>query len=179
MTIFVRQSICIPVFLLCAFAGTATAGQLDLVVNGRSYHADTDLEWNEKNYGLGLEYEFDSATRWMWTVNANAFRDSVNNMSYMAGGGLKRRLFQSEHPAGFYLDAGLVGFLMSRADVNDHLPFPGVLPTLSFGMKHVGVNLTYLPEFAVKELVQSNVPDPDIGGVYFLQFRFRLPNLAQ
>lgn len=163
--------------LLCLFCGwpaSANAGQLDLVVNGRSYHFSSDIDWNESNYGLGLEYEFDSTSRWLWSTNVNAFRDSVNNMSYMVGGGLRRRLFQSNHSVDFYVDAGLNAFLMARADVNDYLPFPGILPSVSMGTNRVGVNITYLPEFAVKELVQSNVPDPDIGGVLFLQFKFRL-----
>ena len=171
---FGRFFIFVLAVLQFGLAGTAAAGQLDLIVNGRSYHADSKIDWNENNYGLGLEYQFDSTSRWIWSVNANAFRDSVNNMSYTAGGGLKRRLFQSNHPAEFYLDAGLNAFIMARADVNDYLPFPGVLPTLSFGTKYVGINLAYLPEFASRVLVQTNLPNPDIGAVVFLQFRFRL-----
>jgi len=163
----------------CGLPAPAIAGQLDLVVNGRSYHFSSDIDWNESNYGLGLEYEFDSTSRWLWSTNANAFRDSVNNMSYMVGGGLRRRLFQSNHSAGFYVDAGLNAFLMARADVNDYLPFPGILPSVSVGTNRIGVNVTYLPEFAVREMVQSNVADPDIGGVLFLQFKFRLSASSQ
>lgn len=168
------KSIFILVILQCGISTTAAAGQLDLILNGRSYHADSKIDWNENNYGLGLEYQFDSTSRWIWSTNANAFRDSMNNMSYMAGGGLRRRLFQSNHASEFYFDVGLNAFIMSRADVNDHLPFPGVLPTLSMGTKYVGINLTYLPAIASRKLVQSNVPNPDIGAVYFLQFKFRL-----
>ncbi|MGI9264735.1 MAG: hypothetical protein ACR2QU_07390 [Gammaproteobacteria bacterium] len=171
---FIRRCFVVLAVLQCGVAGSAVAGELDLIVNGRSYHADSDLDWNENNYGLGLEYQFDTSSRWIWSTNANAFRDSLDNMSYMAGGGLRRRLFKSEHTAEFYLDVGLNAFLMSRADVNDHVPFPGVLPSLSLGMKQVGVNLAYLPAFASRMLVQSNVKNPDIGSVYFLQFRFHL-----
>ncbi len=176
MTIYIRNFICIPAILLCTFAGTATAGQLDLVVNGRSYHVNSDYDWNENNYGIGLEYQFDSSSRWLWSVNGNAFMDSGENMSYMAGGGLKRRLFQSERAAGFYFDVGLNAFLMSRADFNDYLPFPGILPTLSFGMKNVGINLTYIPETVVRDIAKAKVLDPNVGGVFFLQFKFRLPS---
>ena len=91
MTLDLRKSICMLTMLLCAFAGTAAAGQLDLVVNGRSHHVNSEYDWNENNYGLGLEYQFDSTSRWIWSANGNAFLDSQNNMSYMAGGGLKRR----------------------------------------------------------------------------------------
>ena len=174
MTLILRKSICVLTMLLCAYAGTAAAGQLDLVVNGRSYHVNSEYDWNENNYGLGLEYQFDSSSRWLWSVNGNAFMDSQENMSYMAGGGLKRRLFQSESRAGYYFDVGLAAFIMSRADFNDYLPFPGILPTLSFGMRNVGMNLTYVPKSVVHDIAQANVLDPNIGAVFFLQFKFRL-----
>ena len=179
MTLYIRNFICMPAILLCAFAATAAAGQLDLVVNGRSYHVNSEYNWNENNYGIGLEYQFDNSSRWIWSLNGNAFMDSLENMSYMAGGGLKRRLFQSEHPAGFYLDAGLVAFLMARADINSYQPFPAVLPMLSFGMRNIGMNLTYLPKVAVRDFAQAKVLDPNIGGVFFLQFKFRLPELSR
>jgi hypothetical protein len=179
MTLYIRNFICIPAILLCATVGTAAAGQLDLVVNGRSYHVNSDYDWNENNFGLGLEYEFDRSSRWIWSVNANAFVDSRDNMSYMAGGGVKRRLFRSERPAGYYFDVGLVAFLMSREDFNDYLPFPGILPTLSFGVKNVGMNLSYVPKAIVRDVAQAKVLDPNVGGVFFLQFKFRLPNQSQ
>ncbi len=179
MTLNLRKSICISAMLLCAFAGTAAAGQLDLVVNGRSYHVNSEYDWNENNYGLGLEYQFDTSSRWIWSINGNAFMDSQDNISYMAGGGLKRRLFQSERPAAYYFDIGLNAFVMSRADFNDYLPFPGVLPTLSFGMKNVGFNVSYVPEAVVRDIAQAKVLDPNVGGVFFLQFKFRLPSNNQ
>lgn len=179
MTIQFCKSICISAALLCALAGNAAAGQLDLVVNGRSYHVNSEYDWNENNLGLGLEYQFDTSSRWIWSVNANAFKDSLDNLSYMAGGGLVRRLYQSEHPAGFYLDAGLSAFVMSRADINDRQPFPGVLPVVSAGMKHFGVNVTYLPKKIVHDFAHANVVDPNIGGVFFLQFKFRLPEMSR
>ncbi len=179
MTTYIRNLICIPLIVLCASAGTAVAGQLDLIVNGRSHHVNSDYDWNENNYGLGLEYQYDSSSRWLWSVNGNAFLDSQNNISYMAGGGLKRRLLQSEHPVGFYLDAGLIAFIMARADIYDYLPFPGILPTVSFGTQRIGVNLTYLPKAAVRDFAQAKVVDPNIGGVFFLQFKFRLRKLSR
>lgn len=178
MPIQLRQSVWAALFLLCTFAGTATAGELDLLVNGRSYHVNSDYDWNENNIGIGLEYEFDSASRWIWSVNGNAFMDSQNNMSYMAGGGLRRRLLQSDGDTGFYLDAGLVAFVMSRADFNDYLPFPGILPTLSLGTKSIGVNLSYVPKSIVRDIAQAKVVDPNIGGVFFLQMKFRLSGLV-
>lgn len=171
-----RTTIWALVALLCISGGNAAAGQFDLVINGRSYHVNSDYDWNEKNLGLGVEYEFERSSPWIWSLSANAFMDSQNNMSYMAGGGLKRRLFQSASPAGYYFDAGLVAFVMSRADFNDYLPFPGVLPTLSFGRQNIGFNVSYVPEFVVRDVAQAKVLDPNVGGVFFLQMKFRLSN---
>lgn len=179
MLLSFRKSTWALITLLCVFSGTAAAGQFDLVVNGRSYHVNSEYDWNENNLGIGLEYEFDRASRWIWSVNANAFMDSHNNVSYMAGGGLKRRLFQSASPAGYYFDAGLTAFVMSRADFNDYLPFPGILPTLSFGMKNVGFNVSYVPEFVVRDVAQAKVLDPNVRGVFFLQMKFRLSNQSR
>ena len=179
MTTYFRRLICIPALLLIACAGNAAAGQLDLIVNGRSYHVNSEYDWNENNFGLGLEYQFDTSSRWIWSVNGNAFIDSLENPSYMVGGGVKRRLFQSEHPAGFYIDAGLSGFIMARADFKDYTPFPGVLPVVTLGMKNFGMNITYLPKKIVHDIARANVVDPTIGGVFFLQFKFRLPDMSQ
>ena len=179
MTNPIRNFIYMSVTVLCLSSGNAAAGQLDLIVNGFSYHVNSDYDWNEENYGLGLEYQFDTSSRWIWSATGNAFMDSQENMSYMAGGGLKRRLFQSEHRAGFYVDVGLVAFLMARADIDDYRPFPGVLPTLSFGMKNAGVNLTYLPRAAVQNIANARIVDEGVSGVFFLQFKFRLPRRGQ
>lgn len=171
-----RSIITVSLALLALSSGTALAGQFDFVVNGRSYHINSDYDWNENNLGLGLEYQFDSASPWIWSLHGNAFIDSRENMSYMAGGGLKRRLYQSASPAGFYFDAGVAAFVMSRADFNDYLPFPGILPTVSFGMKNIGFNVSYVPEFVVRDIANAKTLDPNVRGVVFLQMKFRLTN---
>ena len=110
---------------------------------------------------------------------ANSFRDSNDGMSYMAGGGLHRRLFETERLAGFYVYAGLNAFLMTREDVNDNKPFPGVLPSLTVGNRNVGMNLTYLPRQAVEETTNSTVVDPTISGIVFLQVKVNLTRLLR
>ena len=112
---------------------TAVAGDLSIVINGRSHHFDSSYDWNENNLGLGFEYQFESTSRWKKIVMANGFRDSVNRMSYMAGAGLHRRLLETHRFSGFYIDAGINAFIMTRRDINDNKPFPGVLPSVSFG----------------------------------------------
>jgi Antimicrobial peptide resistance and lipid A acylation protein PagP len=159
--------------LFAIVAAPASAGNLDIVVNGKSHHINSRYDWNENNLGLGLEYEFSGSSRWVKSLHANTFMDSLENMSYMAGAGLKRRLFDTDRYAGFYIDAGIVGFLMARKDMNDYRPFPGVLPVVTVGNRYAGMNITYLPKQAVHDMARANVVDPTIGGVVFLQFKLR------
>jgi hypothetical protein len=156
---------------LAVTAPAVSAGELSAIVNGKSWHAGATEDWNEDNYGLGVEYEFASASRWKWKLMANSFVDSVDNMSYMAGGGLHRRLWDTWHLGDLYVDAGINAFLMTREDVNGNRPFPGALPSLTVGNRYVGVNLTYLPRKAVEIMYDSEEVDRGITGIVFLQFK--------
>src|SRR5262245_6008133 len=66
-------------------------GNWDVVLNGRAVHMNATKDWNEDNWGLGIEHEFNSTGRWIKLAMANGFQDSMGDPSYMAGGGLKRR----------------------------------------------------------------------------------------
>ncbi len=152
----------------------ANAGESHLVLNGRSFHIDSTYNWNENNLGLGLEYQFEQKSAWRRIAMANGFRDSTDVMSYMAGYGLHRRLYETEQFGGFYVYAGLNAFVMTRDDVNSGEPFPGILPSLSVGNRSFGVNLTYLPRQAVQETTNSHVVDPTISGIVFMQFKVNM-----
>jgi len=156
---------------------TAVAGDLSIVINGRSHHFNSAYDWNENNYGMGLEYLFETTSRWKKIVMANGFRDSTDKMSYMGGAGLYRRLLETHRFSGFYIDAGINAFIMTREDVNENQPFPGVLPSVSFGNRYVGFNLTYLPMQAVQKMVNADFVDPNISGVLFVQFKISLSQL--
>ena len=167
----------ISLLLVSLPISSALAGDLSLVLNGRSYHVNSSYDWNENNSGVGLEYQFGTKSRWKKSVMANGFRDSTDSMSYMAGVGLHRRLVQAERLGGFYLDAGLTAFIMTRDDVNDSKPFPGILPSVSFGNRYAGFNLTYLPKQAVEEMVDAEIVDPTLSGIVFVQFKVGLSQL--
>ena len=156
---------------------TATAGGINAVLNGKSYHMDSSYDWNENNTGLGVEYQFEQKSAWRKVVMANGFRDSNNNMSYMAGAGLQRRLYETHKLGGFYIYAGLSAFVMTRDDVNGSKPFPGILPSVSIGNDKIGFNLTYLPKKAIEETTNSEVLDPTLSGILFLQFKVSLEQL--
>jgi hypothetical protein len=150
---------------------SALGGELSAVFNGKSIHVNASEDWNDDNYGLGFEYQFTTQSRWKKVVIANGFRDSNEEMSYMAGAGLHRTLYSTDRLNGFYLDAGVNAFLMTRKDVNDNKPFPGALPSLTIGNRYAGVNLTYLPKKAVEKLYDARMEDDTISGIVFLQLK--------
>ncbi len=173
---FMKQirTFCIWALILLLAATPAVAGKLHLVINGKSFHVNSDYDWNENNVGFGIEYEFKSRSRWIRVAMANGFRDSQNDISYMVGAGLHRRLFVTERFGELYVDTGVNVFLMTRSDINDNRPFPGLLPSLSLGNRYGGLNLSYVPKKFVHDYAKANIVDPNIDGVFFLQIKIRL-----
>ena len=163
--------------LLVLSASPVLAGTLSAVVNGKSHHFNSTYDWNEDNYGFGVEHQFEQKSAWRTIAMANGFRDSTDNMSYMAGAGLHRRLYETHKLAGFYVYAGLNAFIMTRDDVNGSKPFPGILPSISIGNDKVGFNLTYMPKKAVEEATNSMMVDPTLSGILFLQFKVSMDQL--
>ena len=166
---------CLPALVFAlALSPAAVAGEFSAVLNGHSFHLGASEHWNENNTGLGLEYEFTSRSRWHKRLMVNGFRDSNDQMSYMVGGGLYRNVFASERLHGFYVDAGINAFLMTRRDVNDNRPFPGALPSLAIGNDYVGINLTYLPSIAIEKFMDEKIADDTVSGIVFLQVKFKI-----
>jgi hypothetical protein len=166
------RSLVTPVIVFCIALTSRQAlaqGDWDVVLNGRSVHVNADREWNEDNWGLGVEHEFNTSGRWVKVALANGFKDSTGEPSYMAGGGLKRRfrMFSDN----LYFDVGVVGFLMTREGVNHNQPFPGALPAMTFGSKRVAVNVTYMPDKIVDRVTKANVTDPNMAGVFFVHLK--------
>ena len=162
---------------LALAAPAAWAGKTSAIINGKSYHLNSSYDWNENNYGFGVEYEFEQKSAWKKIVMANGFRDSTESMSYMAGAGLHRRIYETDALAGFHVYAGINAFLMTREDLNGSKPFPGILPSITIGNDHMGFNLTYLPRKAVEETVNAAIVDPTISGILFLQFKVSLEQI--
>ncbi len=107
-------------------AGAAAADETSLLVNGKALHINTPAgkNLNEKNWGLGLQYDWDLAdSKWRPFATASGFIDSNRHPSYYAGGGALRR-FQFD---GMHADVGAIGFLMTRKGYKNDNPFPGVL----------------------------------------------------
>jgi hypothetical protein len=149
-----------------------------VILNGRAVHLNAAREWNEHNWGLGVEREFDSEERWVKLALANGFEDSLGNPSYMAGGGIKHRFWMPRVGDTFRVDLGVVAFLMTREDVDRGRPFPGVLPALTVGTERVALNITYMPEAAVDRVMSTPLIDPTLSGVLFLQLKLDARLLA-
>lgn len=144
--------------LLCLYAfqvGVAHANNLSVLVNGKSIHTHKNetTNYNESNYGFGLHYEFTKANKftktaqhWIPFMTVSGFKDSHNQPSYYAGGGYMRRLMLARKLNELHLDAGLIGFVMTREDYKSGTPFLGALPALSLGTRDVSVNVTYIPK---------------------------------
>lgn len=167
-----RHAVTVLALWLSAAALTPAYGQSGdwgIVLNGRAVHLHASRSWNENNWGLGVEREFNRDGRWVKVALANGFLDSADHPSYMAGGGVKRR-FRAFSDR-LYVDVGAVGFLMTRHDVNHGRAFPGVLPALTIGGKRVAVNLTYLPESAMDRMTNANTNDPSLKGILFIQVK--------
>jgi hypothetical protein len=132
-------------FLFSALmVGIARAGELNLLINGRAIHLNPPAgkNLNERNWGLGIQYDWTSHGGWVPFATASGFRDSNRHPSYYAGGGVLRRW----EVRGLHADVGIVGFVMTRKDFKDDRPFPGLLPALSVGTQRVAVNMTYIPK---------------------------------
>jgi hypothetical protein len=145
--------------------GTVHANEWSLLVNGKSIHLGVPVNsnLNEGNWGLGVQYDWiRENSNWVPFATASGFKDSNNNPSYYAGGGLVYRFkFEDVH-----FDAGLVGFVMTREGYKNGDPFLGALPALSVGTKHVALNFTYIPKIEPK-----SVP------LWFFQLKINLTNL--
>ena len=136
-------------FTAALTTGAAVADEMSLLVNGKAIHIHTQAgrNLNERNWGLGLQYDWDLAdSKWRPFATVSGFNDSNRNPSYYAGGGALRR-FQFD---GMHVDLGAIGFLMMRKDFKNDRPFPGVLPVLSVGTQSVSLNVTYVPKVEPK-----------------------------
>ncbi len=104
----------------------------------------------------------------------NGFRDSNDRLSVMAGGSLHLRLIETDRFGRFYVDAGITAFAMTREDVNDNRPFPGVLPSLAIGNRYLGVNFAYLPESGTRLVTGSAFDDPTLDSILYMQLKFNI-----
>lgn len=155
--LFVALMFCLPV-------GSVCASHLSLLVNGKAIHTNknSNTQYNERNWGFGFEYELgNTGQKWLPFVSVSGFKDSHGDLSYYAGSGYMRRFMLARQLDDLHMDAGLIGFAMSRKDYKGGAPFLGVLPVLSLGTKDVSINVTYIPKV-----------HPKMAELWFFQLKF-------
>jgi hypothetical protein len=147
-------------------ANAVRADELHLLLNGKAIHVNPPAgsNYNEKNWGFGVQYEFAPDDPEIVTfVNASGFRDSNSNPSYYAGGGVMRRFQPDLFGGNVHVDLGAIAFVMTRKDFHDGHPFPGILPAASVGTDAVALNISFVPKV-----------DPKMTALWFLQLKVRL-----
>lgn len=154
-------ALCWGVYMLAA---PAAAGNLSLLINGKAIHLEEKpgVTYNERNWGAGLQYDFDPVAqgRWVPFLTASGFSDSNENPSYYAGGGAMRRYAVGPDSWDAHAELGIVAFLMTRKNFNDGDPFFGALPVASVGTERVALNMTYIPKV-----------DPKMVPILFFQIK--------
>ena len=157
-------------FLALLFSGqnSARAEGLNLLLNGVSFHQSSGPkeggEFNERNWGLGLQTDFNIVKKhWVPYLTISAFKDSHHRNSFYAGGGMLRRFPLSNLHKALYFDAGLAGFAMTRKDHHNRKPFLGVLPAFSFGTDKLAINASYIPKV-----------EPKLSSLLFFQLKISL-----
>lgn len=135
--------------LLVGFAANGVADEFHVVLNGKAIHLDNG-NYNEENWGLGVEYTFTPRNNWIKFVNASYFKDSSYNTSKYVGGGIKRRYRLDDDKDGWFFDLGGIAFVMTRKDYKGNDPFLGALPFAAIGKGPVTLNMTYIPEVTPK-----------------------------
>ena len=159
-----RLVLCLMALLVSALATSpVSADQWSLLLNGKAIHLEkpAGTDYNERNWGAGVEYEFKlTDSNWRPFLTASGFKDSNKNPSYYAGGGFLYRFAFGTDKDSLHLDAGLVAFAMTRKGYKNGNPFLGVLPVISFGTDRVALNVTYIPKV-----------DPKLIPLLFLQLK--------
>ena len=128
---------------------TWNEGNTELYVPFLAYHLrfayDDDFleKSNEFPAGIGLgRGRFNANGNWE-SIYAMGFLDSRSNPTYMAGYAWAPtwNIGNSDVKVG----VGVTGFLMSRQNYFNGIPFPGILPIASIGYKQLTVQATYVP----------------------------------
>jgi hypothetical protein len=113
----------------------ARAGELYSVTTARSYHVDREAKYNEKNYGIGLEYQFNRT----WAVAIGEYKNSFRNKSNYYGA-----IYTPFVEGNF--KAGLMLLNVSGYDSTNLRRYqPVAVPTVIWEGKGFGINTVFVP----------------------------------
>jgi len=127
---------------------TWETGDTELYVPVWAYHmrfgydANKIDEYNEFPAGIGLgKGRYNDSGNWE-SIYAMGFLDSHSKPTFMAGYAWAPMWnLGNEIKAG----VGVTGFLMSRSNQFNGIPFPGILPIASIGYKQLSLQASYIP----------------------------------
>ena len=149
----------ILILLSIFIVNTSSAEQLHFVINGKAFHSNErqNNKYNERNFGAGLQYDFDNFDKYFVPfLNIGGFSDSNNNPSYYIGGGLAHRTKFRNRWKNFHIDAGMSAFIMTRlypqaTGEKSNSVIPGILPMISMGTESAALNIVYIPKIEITE----------------------------
>jgi len=137
--------------MLAGVVSSVVADELAVVLNGKAIHLK-EGNYNERNWGLGFNYDLNERNKWVRFVHGSTFKDSNNQTSNYLGGGTKRRFHLETDPDGWHVDVGVIAFVMTRHDYHNNNPFLGALPFVAVGKSWFTVNATYIPSISPKHV---------------------------
>jgi hypothetical protein len=117
---------------------------------GVSYHFDRDRGFNEKNFGIGLEYEFNKD----WSLAVGQYRNSIDRTSHYAA------VTYTPFHAGNFSFGAAAGTVDGYYFRNGGF-IPMAMPMATYETKHFGLNALYVPKMK------------DISSVVGLQFKVK------
>ena len=150
--LFVAFSLTVLIIILLLSCTTSVNAETSIVINGLSWH-DSDIDFNEKNYGLGLETDLNEKV----FIYGGFFKDSFNETAKYVGTGYK--IFTKEE---FSFNV-VSGITHKNVNWNEEKLFPYILPSLSF----YNFNLIVLSEGQYK--------DYEWPTTLFLQYKIKIP----
>ncbi|MCF6324255.1 MAG: hypothetical protein L3J89_08035 [Gammaproteobacteria bacterium] len=172
-SLFWQNSACLTIALpliifFLAASQTVKADGYSLILNGKSIHERQPKKgsFNEKNWGLGLQYDYEIYKgHWQPYLTASIFKDSFEQNSFYAGGGVMRRFSLDDLYEDLHFSAGVVGFVMTRKDYYNRRPFLGALPAFALGTDKVALNISYVPKV-----------EPKLVPLWFIQLKISFGN---
>jgi hypothetical protein len=156
--------LCFIFFTQVAFAD----GSSHIVINGLSKHFDVNQAAfpngvNEKNFGLGYEYNFEKSPDQSieWLVNTGFFKDSLNGTAVYAGGAGLIKVLQLDS---VHLKLGIEGSGFYSSEYNQGRPFIALMPIMNVGTDKFSLNITVIPK--ISQFIDA--------GVVFAQLKIKL-----
>jgi hypothetical protein len=121
-----------------ALAAQLAHADTSVLLFGKAWHFDahTHYNYNQANYGLGLEWGPHADG---WFVGGYALKDSLSQLGYAAYAGYR---YEYQLGNGIHLDAAIRAGYIKDAKYSG----PGAIPTIGVGYKRAALELAYVPK---------------------------------